>query len=286
MAFDHSAAMRIGGDLVTSTYRQRDTILYGLGLGAGADPIDRDALRFVYEGGAGLRALPTMAVTLVPSTTRALGLDMARVLHGEQRLTIHTPLRAEDSIISETRTLSIIDKGAGRGAIVNIETTARRAEDGAALFTSIKTLFARGDGGCGAPAAAALPVHTIPDRGPDGEHAITTHPDQALLYRLSGDHNPLHADPEAARAAGFDRPILHGLCTYGIAGRAILAALCDNDPQRIRALDVRFTAPVFPGETIVTRLWCDGDIVSFRCHVPARDVVVIDNGRCVIGTAS
>src|SRR3546814_10312350 len=200
------------------------------------------------------RVMPTLPVVLVPSNTHSLGLDMTRVLHGEQRLTLHAALAPEGDVISDTRTHSIIDKGEGRGAIVNIETIGRRADDGAPLFTMIKSLFARGDGGCGAPPAAPLPVHRPPDRPADLDHAIATRPDQALLYRLSGDYNPLHADPSMARRAGFERPILHGLCTYGIAARATLERLCDHDPTRISALHARFPAPRLPGGPTGTQM--------------------------------
>src|SRR3546814_18334019 len=165
--------------------------------------------------------MPTLPVVLVPSNTHSLGLDMTRVLHGEQRLTPHAALAPEGYVISDTRTHSINDKGEGRGALVNSETIGRRADDGAPLFTMIKSLFARGDGGCGAPPAAPLPVHRPPDRPADLDHAIATRPDQALLYRLSGAYNPLHPDPSLARSAGFARPTLLCLCTTGPAARRI-----------------------------------------------------------------
>ena len=144
------------------------------------------------------------------------------------------------------------------------------------------TIFARGDGGFGGPTGPVIEVHQLPNRAPDLRHVTETRLDQALLYRLNGDRNPLHADPELAKRAGFKAPILHGLCSYAIACRAVLATVCDYDPTRIASFDVRFTSPVFPGETIVTEIWVDGDVVSFRSLVEARGVVSINNGKCLL----
>jgi acyl dehydratase len=146
----------------------------------------------------------------------------------------------------------------------------------------VGTAFARGDGGFGGPKEGAPEPHAVPDRAPDLVHEAATRPDQAFLYALSGDRNPLHRDPNVARMAGFPRPILHGLCTYGIACRSVLSAVCDYDPARITGFDVRFSAPVFPGETIVTEMWVDGAIVSFRSKVKERDVVCLNNGKCTL----
>src|SRR3546814_19259302 len=183
MPFDAVTALRIGASDVRAHYSCRDTILYALGLGMGGDPFDPDQIAFVYEGQGSPRVMPTLPVVLVPSNTHSLGLDMTRVLHGEQRLTLHAALAPEGDVISDTRTHSIIDKGEDRGAIANIETIGRRADDGAPLFTMIKSLFARGDGGCGAPTAAPPQVHRLPERPPPLAPALSTRPYHTLHLR-------------------------------------------------------------------------------------------------------
>jgi acyl dehydratase len=253
------------------------TILYALGLGCGAEP---DELKFVYE--KGLQALPTMAVMMGGASKAFIeqgGIDYTMIVHGEQRLTLHRPLPPAGRMISEARCLGVVDKGAEKGALVNVESTAR-GEDGTLYATAIMTLFCRGDGGFGGPSDGELTLAPVPARDPDFEIAIATLPQQAAIYRLSGDRNPLHIDPEMAKRVGFPGPILHGLCTYGIAGRAIMRACGDNDPARIASLDARFSSPVYPGETVTTRIWQDGNAISFECVVAARGVTVIKNGAC------
>ena len=153
---------------------------------------------------------------------------------------------------------------------------------GEKLYDTENVTFARGNGGFGGPSKSSAVPHMLPARAPDIVHVTETRPDQALLYRLSGDRNPLHAEPGFAKGAGFPKPILHGLCSYGIACRAILAAVAGYDPARIKQFDVRFTSPVFPGETIHTDIWVDGEIVSFRSRIAAREVISINNGRCIV----
>jgi acyl dehydratase len=262
-------------------YDDQFTMLYALGLGCGAQA---DELRFVYE--KDLQALPTMAVTMGGAANDFIekgGIDYTMIVHGEQRLTLHRPLPPTGKMISDARCLGVIDKGKEKGALVNVETTVR---DGAGTLyaTAVMTLFCRGDGGFGGPSAeesgGELTLDPVPDRAPDFEVAIPTLPQQAAIYRLSGDRNPLHIDPEMAVRVGFKGPILHGLCTYGIAGRAILRACAGNDPARIESLDARFSSPVYPGETVTTRIWRDGRAVSFECVVGERGVTVIRNGTC------
>jgi acyl dehydratase len=176
----------------------------------------------------------------------------------------------------------LVDKGAGKGALIYSEREGVDAATGQRLFTVRQTTFARGDGGCGGPAGPVRPAHVMPD-GPPQEHCdLPTLPGAALIYRLSGDYNPLHADPDVATQAGFPRPILHGLCTLGVAGHALLKTCCGYDPARLKALQVRFTAPVFPGETIRTEIWRQGPLVSFRARVLERDALVLNNGRAEV----
>ena len=185
-------------------------------------------------------------------------------------------------MVATAKVTDIVDKGAGRGALLFVERTVRDGDSGEDLATLRSTTFARGDGGCGGTTATAPPPHPVPDRAPDLACDLPTAPNSALIYRLSGDPNPLHASPAVAAAAGFDRPILHGLCTLGVAGHAILKTCCGYDPARLRSMALRFSAPVYPGETIRTEMWRDGAVVSFRARVVERDVVVLNNGRAEV----
>lgn len=261
----------------TFAYDADYTILYALGLGCGGEA---DELEFVYE--KNLQALPTMAVMMGGASNAFIekgGIDYTMIVHGEQRLTLHRPLPPAGRMISTARCLGVVDKGADKGALVNVESTAQ-GEDGTLYATSIMTLFCRGDGGFGGPTGGELTLEPVPTRAPDFEIAIPTLPQQAAIYRLSGDRNPLHIDPEMATRVGFPGPILHGLCTYGIAGRAIMRACAGNDPARIAGLDARFSSPVYPGETVTTRIWQDGNAVSYECVIAERGVTVIRNGAC------
>jgi acyl dehydratase len=264
-------------------YGDREAMLYALGIGLGADPMDRGELPFVYENG--LRTVPTMATVIAWGAGRVgdTGINYAMVVHGEQRLTMHRPLPGSAEILADSRFVECLDKGPGKGAVLITETVIREKGTDEKLCTLTSSIFARADGGFGGPSEGGPPVHTVPDRAPDLEIDIPTRPDQALLYRLSGDRNPLHSDPDFAQAVGFSRPILHGLCTYGLTCRAVMKAYCDNDATKILAHDVRFSAPVFPGETVSVQLWRDGDVVSFEARVKARDAVVIRNGRSILG---
>ncbi len=270
---------------VEQTYTERDTILYALGCGLGIDPLDEAQLRFVFEEPE-LLALPSMAAVLSPPGFWARhpdsGIDWVRILHGEQAMEIHKPLPPAAKVVATAKVTDIVDKGAGRGALLIVQRTVRDADTGEPLATLRSTTFARGDGGCGGTTETAPAPHTIPDRAPDGICDLPTAPNSALIYRLSGDPNPLHASPSVARDAGFDRPILHGLCSWGVAGHAILRTWCDYDPARVRSMALRFSAPVYPGETIRTEMWRDGDTVSFRALVAERDAVVLNNGRAEV----
>ncbi len=281
MPLDHAFVSTFRKDGVRRTYAARDACFYALSLGFGSDPLNEPALDHVLEF-RGPRTIPTMAAVLVRSLSHDLGLDMPKVLHGEQRLTIHRPIPPSADLVIDARVTSVLDKGPGKGAIVSFDSVARNATDGEMLFTLGHTLFARGDGGFGGPSGPAPARHTLPDRRADMVHRLETRPEQALFYRLNGDLNPLHADPATAQRAGFLRPILHGLATYGLACRAVMETVLSNNGNRIAAFDVRFTSPVYPGEMIETDIWVDGDTISFRCRVPARDIVAIDNGRCTL----
>lgn len=265
---------------IKQTLTERDTMLYALGLGFGEDSTDERELAFVYE--KGLVAVPTMAVVLGypgfwlrdPRT----GIDASKVLHGEQWLEIYKPLPVAGDIVGRTRIERIADKGAGRGAVIYVSRDVVDAESGAILAKVTMSTFCRGDGGFGGQNLQGPAPAAIPERAPDEVCDLATLSRQALLYRLSGDYNPLHADPAIARAAGFDRPILHGLATYGLAGRAVLRTMLNYDARRLSGLDVRFSAPVYPGETVRFEIWWEEGGARFRASVVERQTVVLNNG--------
>jgi acyl dehydratase len=261
---------------------KRDTILYALSVGMGQDPLDTRQLDYVDHHRA-LKALPSMAVVLgYPGFwlgNPATGVDAVRLVHGEQSIELHAPLPVDGDITGTTRVTGLVDKGTGKGALLLSEKQLRDDRTGQLLATTRSTTFLRGDGGFGGPAGPVPPVHAMPVTPPDLVIDLLTRPEQALLYRLNGDDNPLHADPVLAAKAGFPQPILHGLCTFGVVGHAVLRGLLGYDASRLRQIGMRFTAPVYPGDTVRTELWLDG---SFRARAVERDVLVINNGRAVV----
>lgn len=268
-------------DPIVQTYDKRDTILFALGLGYGADPLDEAELPFVYE--KALRCVPAFANVLCHPGFWAqqpeFGIDWVKILHAEQDLTVHAPLPPIGAIRGEYSIAGIEDKGEGRGALLHQEKDLYDEATGAHLATVRSTLFLRGNGGEGAFGRAMSPAEPVPDRMPDRVVEIPTLPRQALIYRLSGDWNPLHADPAIATKAGFSAPILHGLCTNGIANRAILSAYCKNDVARFKSMFVRFSKPVMPGETIRIEFFEEGaGKLRFRAIAMERGDVVLD--RC------
>ena len=269
---------------VEHSYGPKDCMLYALGLGLGQDPVDEDELAFVYE--KNLKVLPTFALMqgYSPYWLRnpESGVNWTKVVHGEQGLVLHRPVAPNGTVIGQTRIVEIVDKGEGKGALVYSERQVTDKATGELLATLTQTTFCRGDGGFGGPKRDTPPAHPLPERAPDLVCVLPTRPEMALIYRLSGDVNPLHAEPEFARAAGFPRPILHGLATFGVAGHALLKSVCGYDPARLTAISGRFSAPVFPGETIRTEIWREGGVVSFRARVVERDVVTVNNGRAKI----
>ena len=269
---------------VIHDYTRRDAAIYALGIGLGTDPMDEGQLRFVREEDN--LAFPTLPVVLCRGVNWASdprsGIDYALVVHGEQGVTLHAPLPAEGSLRGRHRITAVVDKGAGKGAVIYAEATLSSKATGEVVATLWRSVFARGNGGFGGAAVAPRSPHRVPDRAPDAVCELPTFLNQALFYRLSGDRNPLHSHPEAGRRAGFDRPILHGLCSYGVAAHAVLRSFCGYDPARLRAFDVRFSAPVFPGESLSVEMWRDGEVVSFRAFVAARGAKVLDNGKAVI----
>ncbi|AQV97431.1 3-alpha,7-alpha, 12-alpha-trihydroxy-5-beta-cholest-24-enoyl-CoA hydratase [Cupriavidus necator] len=267
-----------------SSYTANDSIRYALSIGFGTDPMDEADLPFVFE--EGLSMVPTFLATVgAPgawASDPGTGIDWMQILHGEHRMRFFARPAASGAVRSQTRVSRVVDKGAGKGALV---VTERRIEDhasGALLATVEHVSFCRADGGfatAAAPGDAQLePLPAVPARAPDMTMSMPTQPCAALLYRLNGDRNPIHALPAAARQAGFERPILHGLCTYGMACRALLKQACGGDPSRLASLSVRFSSPFLPGETLRVEMWRGEGQVQFRALADERNVVVLSHG--------
>ncbi len=252
-------------ETVAHTYTCKDTILYALGLGYGSGPVDPAQLAFVYEDN--LRVVPSMCCVLAHPgmwvRDPALGIDWLKILHGEQSFEIHNPIPPEGTVVRSYAIVAVEDKGAGKGAILHQIKQLNDKASGQLLATVRSVLFMRGDG------------------GPSSVCEIATLPQSALIYRLSGDYNPIHADPGEAAKAGFEAPILHGLCTLGVATRALLSTFANGAPERLKSLSVRFSRPVFPGETIKTEFFGAGSDVRFRSRVVERDIIVLDRGSAI-----
>lgn len=264
---------------VTQRYDGATCALYALSLGLGQDPLDRDAISYV--GGAGrVTAFPTLPVVLCHPgfwlADPATGVDAVRLVHGEQSVELVAPIPAEGIVRGKTRVTGLVDKGEGRGALLYSEKKLHDADNGELLAITRSTTFLRGDGGFGeSSGVAGAAPRPVPDRAPDLTTRLTTRPEQALLYRWNGDSNPLHCDPLVARQAGFPRPILHGLCTFAMAARAIIETQFSWRNDALKTIGGRFTAPVYPGETLKVDIWRSG---AFRVTVPERKIVAIDYG--------
>ena len=283
MALDYDMLMNLEPIITHQTLTVRDTILYALGVGVAVGAAtEPEALKFAYE--EGLEALPTMAVVLAyPGfwlKDPKYKVDWNRILHGEQSIQLYRPIPCSGTFTGVTTVDAIYDKGESKGAILYATRKITDASSGELIADVTYSSFLRGDGGFGGTSEGAPKPHQIPaDRKADETVELYIPDEQPLIYRLSGDYNPLHADPAVAKAAGFPRPILHGLCTYGFAGRAALRALCKSEPARLKRYDVRFSTPVFPGETLCVEIWREGTgSAGLRASVIERDLVVLQNG--------
>lgn len=285
--YDKTLAWRSGD--VRHAYTARDTILYALGVGFGADPLDEGELRYLYEQRA-LLALPTMAAVIASPGAwmrerKELGIDFLKLVHGEQSVRLHAPLPPAATLVGRSRVVRLVDKGEGKGAVMHVEKELVDEATQQRIATCEQVLFLRGDGGFskrGGGDEPAAPAPALPETPPDRVIELPTRPDQAALYRLSGDLNPLHIDPAVASKAGFPRPILHGLATYGIACRGVVQGWCDGDATRLASIRARLSSPVFPGETIRLESWRVDGGVAFRGRLVERDVVVLTNGRAAL----
>ncbi len=265
------------GPLDAST-DERTCILYALGIGIGMDPTDRDEIKFVHE--RELVLFPTLASVLGwPGrlTDPAFGIDSRMVAAASLKVTLSRPLLTKETLTSDPRVVEIVDKGPGKHAIL-LSARTLVAPGGEAVATVESTSIARGHGGFDGRVTDMPEPPPTPDRAPDAVCDLPTPPNLALIFRLMGDENPLHVDPESAKKSGFPRPILHGSATFGVAAHAVVRTMAGYDPARLASIEARFSRPVFPGETIRTEMWQDGGTVAFRCRVPERDEVVLTSG--------
>lgn len=278
MPIDPAAAGREGAPR-TRSWTSTDALLYAVGVGAGlGDPASELAFTTENSDGVAQQVLPTFAVLLSQAPAPSFGdFDPAQLVHAEQAVTLHRPVPVEGTVTATARVEGVHDKG--KGALVVIVSEAV-LEDGSPLATNRSAVFIRGEGGFGGGRGPS-DTWAAPERAPDAVVTLATRPEQALLYRLSGDRNPLHSDPAFAAKGGFDAPILHGLCTYGVAGRALLHEAAGGDPARLTSMYGRFSATVLPGQSLTTELWRDGTEVLFRVRTD-DGTVVLDRGRAAV----
>ena len=293
MSLTYERLLSLNAKDVAHAYTEKASMLYAVAIGMGRDPLDEAELDYVYERRGRLQTVPTQAVTVArQNLLMNIGLVVEKMLHGEQELVLHRPLPTAAEILADHHVVEVFDKGAGKGLMIEVKSAVRLKDSGEPLFDVYNLYYARGNGGIGGiggiggTSKPQRPPHPIPERKPDIIRRTKTLPWQALLYRLTGDDNVIHADPQIARAMGFAGPILHGSCTLAIACREVLAAVCAYQSTRIRSFGTRFTAVVYPGETIETHIWIDGDVASYRCRVLERDVVVLDHGKCLFNGRS
>ena len=281
MTINYDEIMNLTSENVEISYSDKDSILYSLGIGLGNDPMNLNELKYVYENSQSV--LPSMATNFQYHSPLLLktNINFIMVVHGEQRLSITNALPVSGDFIANAKVIGCYDKGPARGAIIEVETSVKNKKDNEEICKLVSTTFARGDGGFGGPDSPKKEIF-IPDGEPDYVSEVSTKPDQALIFRLSGDYNPLHSDPNFAKAAGFEKPILHGMCTYGIACRSLVNEICENDASKLKRFDCRFSSPVYPGETIITEMWKKDKMIYFNSKVKERDKLVLKNGVSVI----
>ena len=281
MTINYDEIMNLTSENVEISYSDKDSILYSLGIGLGNDPMNLNELKYVYENSQSV--LPSMATNFQYHSPLLLktNINFIMVVHGEQRLSITNALPVSGDFIANAKVIGCYDKGPARGAIIEVETTVKNKKNNEEICKLVSTTFARGDGGFGGPDSPKKEIF-IPDGEPDYVSEVSTKPDQALIFRLSGDYNPLHSDPNFAKAAGFEKPILHGMCTYGIACRSLVYEICENDASKLKRFDCRFSSPVYPGETIITEMWKKDKMIYFNSKVKERDKLVLKNGVSVI----
>ncbi|MDA0279065.1 MAG: MaoC/PaaZ C-terminal domain-containing protein [Proteobacteria bacterium] len=284
MTFDPEKLWNKDFPVVQQTYTAKDCMLYALGVGMGIEPLNEETLRFVYE--ENLKVLPSQSAMMAHpgfwAKEEDTGLDWVKVLHAGQEIIMHKPFPHEGTVEAKTRITSVTDKGERIGALIVSDRVVSDVTTGEDICTLVTTLLARGDGGFGGERKATPKTDIIPKSEPDMVCDLPMQPRQALIYRLTGDFNPLHVSPIVARNAGFKAPILHGLCTMGVATHALVKSCCNYDTSRFKRMRLRFCAPVYPGETIRTEIWINGNEIAFRCKSLEQDKVVINNGYLLV----
>jgi len=284
MTFDPEKLLNKEFQTVQQTYSAKDSIIYAMGVGMGIDPLDEESLRFVYE--EDLKVMPSQSVMMAHpgfwAKEEDTGLDGVKVVHAGQEIIMHQPFPSEGTVEAKTRITRVTDKGERIGALIISDRVVSDVATGEDICTLVTTILARGNGGFGGQRKATPKTDIIPKGEPDIVCDLPTLPQQALLYRLSGDFNPLHASPTVAMNAGFKAPILHGLCTMGVATHALLKSCCDYDTSRFKRMRLRFSAPVYPGETIRTEIWKNGNEMAFSCKSLKKDKGVKNNGYLLL----
>lgn len=286
-AFDPERLIARTFPAIMQSYSTRDTALYALSIGLGADPLDEDQFRFLIEDRADFAALPGMATVLAtqgfwprePDT----GLDWRRVRNTHQVIKLHATLPVSGQVRGEARIAEVTDEGPDTGVRIRLDQRLSDAETGALLADMSSTLLAGGIGAYDGTAGPERHDPALPERAPDALCYLPALPQAAPLYRLAGDPNPLHVSPAAARVAGFKQPIFPEPCSFGMATHAILKTCCDNRPERLRQLGLRFTNQVYPGETLRIEIWREGDEIAFRARAVERDIVVLTDGQATLG---
>jgi acyl dehydratase len=265
----------------------KDTLLYALSLGFGADPLNVSQLRYVYESNT--LSLPGMAMIIgYPGfwmKEPEYGFEWQKALHAEESITVHNPLPTEGKIFAKTIVENVVDRGSEKGCFVYMKKELYTENKSTHLATVVSNTLARGDGGFGGGGTPRAAMPASPAEKPSITCDLATLPQSALLYRLSGDMNPLHADPQVARSVGFSGPILHGRCTMGVAMHALIKSCCDYDASRLESMEVRFSSPFMPGETLRTEIWGNGKTIQFKATALERNVVVLNNGNARVKQA-
>ena len=281
MPLDYERIMAYRPADIPVDYGPRQCIIYALGIGIGMDPMDRGQLKFVYE--KELTAFPSMGVILGrhgPLLKPEFGVDQKMMVAAALRLVLHQPLRVAAKLLARARVREVIDKGPDSAAIIEM-TRELLGADGRAVATVDNSTLVRKHGGFGGKLREIAPPHEVPTRGPDAVVELPTPANLALVYRLNGDENPLHADPDRAQSVGFPRPILHGAATFGIASHAVVRHI-GYRAEDVASLEARFVRPVYPGDTLRTELWREGSRISFQCRAAGRDGLVLTNGLAML----
>ncbi len=281
MPLDESRVRNFDFTDVPVKVQSMEAMFYALSLGIGADPLEERTLRYAYE--RDLQVFPTMPLVLGSPGLwfEKAGLDFRKLVHGAQNLELHSSLPLDTDLVARSKVVGLWDRGADKGAVVDVERKLQRP-DGTVIASLTSTYALRGDGGFGGT-PPERDDWARPERAPDWESLLPILPQAALLYRLNGDMNPLHADPERAKAVGFERPILHGLCSFAMVSRGLMEPFSPHSPESLQAISARFSRPVYPGETLRVRCWREADEVLFEASVEERDIVVLSGGRACFG---